>query len=125
MRDQDHKVGRGIVNFAIQNNVSDIRPAQLVNIYATARTSHKNKKHLHTWSFYRFSQYIEYKAMMAGITVFYVDPKYTGRTCLICGKRNHARDRRYFCPCFYLGKLTGISQQIRLLPGKDSKTGGF
>ena len=48
MKDQDHKISRQIVNFAIENNVSIIRLENLTNIRNTARTSRKNEKNLHT-----------------------------------------------------------------------------
>lgn len=101
MGDQDHKISRQIVNFAIQNQVSVIRLEQLQNIRNTARTSRKNAKNLHTWSFYRLAQYIEYKSNMVGIKVEYVNPKYTSQTCPLCGERNHAKDRKYVCSCGY------------------------
>lgn len=101
MKDQDHKISRGIVNFAIQNNVSVIRLEKLTNIRNTAKTSRKNEKNLHTWSFYRLAQFIEYKALLEGIKVEYVNPKYTSQKCPICGKLNHAKDRRYQCCCGY------------------------
>jgi len=101
MRDQDHKISREIVNFAISNGIGTIRMEQLSNIRQTARTSRKNEKNLHTWSFYRLAQYIEYKAQIAGIIVEHVDPAYTSQKCPICGKENHAKDRRYQCTCGY------------------------
>ena len=101
MKDQDHKISRGIVNFAIQNNISVIRLEKLTNIRKTAKTSRKNEKNLHTWSFYRLAQFIEYKALLEGIKVEYVNPKYTSQKCPICGKLNHANDRKYSCMCGY------------------------
>jgi len=101
MRDQDHKISREIVNFAVSQGVGTIRMEQLANIRETARTSRKNEKNLHTWSFYRLANYIEYKAAMAGIKVEYVDPTHTSQLCPWCGKRNHARDRKYRCSCGY------------------------
>ncbi|MDT3425549.1 IS605 OrfB family transposase [Paenibacillus forsythiae] len=74
MKDQDHKVSHAIVNFAQDNKISVIRLEQLANIRQTARTSRKNEKNLHTWSFYRLSQFVEYKANVAGITIEYVNP---------------------------------------------------
>ncbi|OEF99957.1 transposase [Vulcanibacillus modesticaldus] len=99
MKDKDHKISRTLVDFAIKNNVSVIRLEKLSNIRNTARTSRKNEKNLHTWSFYRLAQYIEYKAKLAGIKVEYVDPKYTSQICPMCGKRNHTKDRKYQCSC--------------------------
>lgn len=97
MKDQDHKISRQIVNFAVKNNVSVIRLENLKNIRNTTRTSRKNEKNLHTWSFYRLTHYIEYKANLAGIKVEYVDPAYTSQTCPKCFKRNKAKDRKYTC----------------------------
>lgn len=99
MKDQDHKVSREIVNFAKENKISVIRLEKLANIRQTARTSRKNKKNLHTWSFYRLSQFIEYKANLEGIRVEYVNPAYTSQTCPNCYERNKAKDRKYTCNC--------------------------
>lgn len=103
MRDIDHKISREIVNFAVDNHVAVIRMEQLAGIRATARTSRKNEKNLHTWSFYRLAHYIEYKAALAGIRVEYVNPAYTSQICPVCGKMNHAKDRKYVCSCGFHG----------------------
>ncbi|WP_431809433.1 RNA-guided endonuclease InsQ/TnpB family protein [Brevibacillus agri] len=99
MKDQDHKVSRAIVNFAKDNKISVIRLEQLANIRQTARTSRKNEKNLHTWSFYRLSQFIEYKANLVGIRVEHVNPAYTSQTCPKCSEKNKAQDRKYKCKC--------------------------
>ena len=99
MKDQDHKISRHIVDFAQKNKISTIRLECLENIRRTAKTSRKNNGNLHTWSFYRLSQMIEYKAQLAGIQVEYVNPAYTSQTCPNCGERNHAKDRTYECAC--------------------------
>jgi IS605 OrfB family transposase len=97
MQDTDHKVSRQVVNFAKENNVSVIRLEKLSGIRQTARTSRKNEKNLHSWSFYRLANFIEYKAILEGIKVEYVNPKYTSQTCPACGKKNKAKDRKYQC----------------------------
>ena len=118
MKDQDHKVSRGIVNFAVAENAGIIRLEKLSGIRQTARTSRKNEKNLHTWSFYRLAQFIEYKATMAGIKVEYVDPKYTSQKCPECGEINKARDRKYKCSCGFkthrdrLGAINIISAPV-------------
>nr|WP_275403104.1 transposase [Sporosarcina limicola] len=99
MQNQDHKVSREIVDFATANTVSVIRLEQLTNSRQTARTSRKNQKNLHTWSFYRLAQFIEYKATLAGIKVEYVNPAYTSQTCPKCTKKNKVKDRNYTCRC--------------------------
>ena len=97
MKDQDHKVSRAIVNDAVAAGVKTIKLEELSGIRASARKSRKNNRSLHNWSFYRLSQFIEYKAALAGIEVQYVNPAYTSQTCPCCGTRNHANDRNYKC----------------------------
>jgi len=99
MRDQDHKLSRAIVNFALQEGVSVIRLEKLANIRSATRKSRKNNRSLHSWSFYRLASFIEYKAKLVGIGVEYVDPAYTSQACPVCGVRNKARDRMYVCRC--------------------------
>ncbi len=99
MKDKDHKTSREIVNFAVDNHISVIRLEQLMNIRQTTRTSRKNEHNLHNWSFYRLSQFIEYKANLVDIKVEYVNPAYTSQTCPSCSERNKAQDRKYKCTC--------------------------
>lgn len=124
MRDIDHKISREIVNFAVDNHVAVIRMEQLAGICATARTSRKNKKNLHTWSFYRLAHYIEYKAAIAGIRMEYVNPAYTSQICPVCGRKNHAKDRKYVCSCGFHGHrdLVGAVNIRNAVPVADGNS---
>jgi IS605 OrfB family transposase len=102
MKDQDHKISRDIINFAKSNDVSVIHMEQLQNIRNTARTSRKNEKNLHTWSFYRLAMYIAYKAALLGIAVVLVNPAYTSQTCPVCSQKNLAKGRKYTCRCGFM-----------------------
>ena len=99
MKDIDHKLSHDIVQTAVAHNVKLIKLEQLSNVCSTTRKSRKNNHSLHTWSFYRLAQFIEYKAKLAGISVEYVNPAYTSQTCPICGSVHHANDRNYTCEC--------------------------
>ena len=101
MRDTDHKVSRAIIETAVSKNVTVIKMEQLANIRSSARTSRKNNHSLHSWSFYRLAQFIEYKAKLAGIAVEYVNPAYTSQCCPVCGTKHHAKDRKFDCGCGY------------------------
>jgi IS605 OrfB family transposase len=101
MKDQNHKISRQIVNMAIRENVSVIKLEKLADIRKTTRTSRKNSKNLHNWSFYQLQMFITYKAALAGIKVVEVNPAYTSQTCPSCSQRNKAKDRRYQCDCGY------------------------
>src|SRR5690625_1687288 len=123
MADQDHKVSRAIVNFAKENKISVIRLEQLTNIRQTTRTSRKNEKNLHTWSFYRLSQFIEYKANLEGIKVEYVNPAYTSQTSHEYSKENKAQDRKYKCKCGFEKHRDIIgAMNIRYAPVIDGKS---
>src|SRR5699024_1860621 len=123
MEDKDHKVSRAIVNFAMENKISVIRLERLANIRQTTRTSRKNKNNLHTWSFYRLSQFIEYKAKLEGIKVEYVNPAYTSQICPKCYERNKAQDRKYKCKCGFVGHRDIIgAMNIRYAPVVDGKS---
>ena len=99
MRDIDHKISHDIVATAVAHNVRVIKLERLQNIRSATRTSRKNERSLHNWSFYRLAQFIEYKARLAGIAVEYVDPAYTSQRCPVCGNIHHADDRAYTCRC--------------------------
>ena len=99
MRDIDHKLSHDVVETAVAHNVKVIKLEQLANIRSTTRTSRKNNHSLHTWSFYRLAQFIEYKARLAGISVEYIKPAYTSQICPVCGNVHHANDRSYTCVC--------------------------
>ena len=99
MKDIDHKLSHSIIETAVLHDVKVIKLERLANIRSTTRTSRKNNHSLHTWSFYRLAQYIEYKAKLAGIKVEYVNPAYTSQTCPVCGNVHHANDRNYTCKC--------------------------
>ena len=124
MRDIDHKMSREIVNFAEDHHVGVIRMEKLTNIRATVRTNRKNEKNLHTWSFYRLASYIEYKAALVGIRVEYVDPAYTSQVCPVCGKRNHAKDRKYVCSCGFHGHrdIVGAVNISKAVPVTDGNS---
>ena len=99
MKDIDHKLSHDIIETAVSHNVRVIKLERLENIRSATRTSRKNNHSLHTWSFYRLAQYIEYKARLAGIQVEFVDPAYTSQKCPVCGHVHHADDRNYACDC--------------------------
>lgn len=123
MKDKDHKVSREIVDFAIQNHISIIRLEQLANIRNTAKTSRKNAKNLHTWSFYRLTSFIEYKANLAGIKVEYVNPAYTSQTCPACERKNKAKDRTYRCNCGFNTHRDRVgAMNIRYAPVMDGNS---
>lgn len=123
MTDQNHKISREIVNLAIEERVSTIKIEKLTNIRQTTRTSRKNAKNLHNWTFYQLQMFITYKASLAGIQVIEVNPAYTSQTCPACGERNKAKDRTYRCPCGFHAHRDRVGAiNIMRQPGIDGNS---
>lgn len=91
IKDQNHKISRKIVDFAIANGVGIIRMENLTAIreHRKSRTSDPGRS-LHSWPFYQLQHMIAYKAKIAGIRVELVNPKNTSITCKCghCDKNN-------------------------------------
>ena len=61
---------------------------------------HKQRGKHSNWSFNQLQKYISYKAKLAGISVIFVDPRNTSRTCPNCGcvdKANRTTQSRFSC----------------------------
>jgi putative transposase len=97
VRDINHKVSRFIVDLAIENK-GGIHLENLKGI-------RKNKKHgkgfrysLNSWSFSQLRQFIEYKALLAGVPVIYEVPAYTSKVCSRCGLIGERKGKEFKCP---------------------------
>jgi transposase len=58
-----------------------------------------NRK-IHTWSFFRLRNFIEYKALMKGYKVELINPKYTSQECSKChhiSRGNRKTQSRFKC----------------------------
>ena len=135
MKDFDHQLSRKIVNDAIADNVFVIKLENLKSIHKRIsdakkrmrKYARKHNRYLHSWTFYRLAQFVEYKAKRAGIKVVYVDPAYTSQTCPKCGRNNKADDRNYVCECGYhvhrdlLGAINICNSTEIVAKGKKGK----
>ncbi|WP_054752573.1 RNA-guided endonuclease InsQ/TnpB family protein [Piscibacillus salipiscarius] len=102
MREQDHQLSRELVNYLKENDVRLLKMEKLTGI-RDIKTDKKNTLRLHQWSFYRLSQYIQYKCEDAGIQVELVNPKYTSQSCPKCKRKNKTNTRTYRCiQCGYV-----------------------
>ena len=104
MTDQDHKISRQVIDFAIKEHVTEIHMEKLSGARSkiTAITK-KQKEHVNKWSYYRLGQFIEYKAKMAGIKVVYVSPVFTSQICPKCQEKTKPiKGGMFICPvCGY------------------------
>ena len=63
-----------------------------------SKHSKRLKRRLNSWSFRKLQNYIEYKAKWEGVSVIYVNPRGTSRTCPICGCREEPNGQLFECP---------------------------
>jgi len=101
VRDLNHKIAKELVRIALANE-SDIKLEGLSSIRKTAKVRRKQKYTLNSWSFYQLQQFIEYKAIKSGVSVSYVKPQYTSKSCSKCGYIGQATNTQFKCDaCSY------------------------
>jgi IS605 OrfB family transposase len=89
-RDTNHTITGRIAGKAKARNsaivledLSGIRERTTAGRQQRARRA--TNRRLSNWSFHQLRQFIEYKALIAGVPVIKVDPAYTSQTCSKCG----------------------------------------
>lgn len=100
MKDTNHKISREIVNYAKANKMS-IAVENLSGIRERINTfNKKSRRMLSNWSFRQLVDFINYKARLAGLAMFAVDPRETSRMCPKCknvSRLNRKSQSRFQC----------------------------
>ena len=92
-----HKISKQLVEQAKQSN-SIIALEDLTGIRERTNSQPRSKKERrlsNSWAFYQLRQYIEYKAIGAGVKVAFIPPAYTSKTCHKCNHIHPNRDKSY------------------------------
>ena len=82
----NHNVSKHIVGKAKQSECS-IAIEDLTGIRERTNQQPRSKterRRSNSWAFYQLRQFIDYKALGAGVTVFKINPAYTSQTCHKC-----------------------------------------
>jgi len=100
-----HRVSTLVVEKARANNEAIILERLKGIRYAHKKGNGEGKarrRRISLWPFRQLQSYIDYKAKWAGVTVEYVSPSYTSKTCHLCGAINRKLrviERSWLCPC--------------------------
>lgn len=97
VKDLNHKISRFIVNKAVKEK-AEIRLEDLNGIRQTTKSRKSFKYALNSWSYYQLGQFIQYKALLAGIPLSFVEPAYTSKCCSRCGQIGERNKKLFKCP---------------------------
>ncbi len=95
-----HTISKNIVTKANENNVKTIVVGDITDIRKNTHWRKKQSQKLHSWSFSKLIQQIEYKSTLSGIRFVRVSEMNTSKTCSICGtirKNNRIKRGLYKC----------------------------
>jgi len=114
VRDVNHRISKRIVTKA-QGTGRAIALEKLDGIRDRVTVRRPQRAALHSWAFLDLKQKIAYKAALAGVPVFGIDPRNTSRTCPSCGlvdKRNRPSQARFKCvACGFAGLADHIAAE--------------
>ena len=95
----NHTISKALVKIA-QDTQRAIALEDLKGFRVTVRRDQRER--FGKWSFDELGRFVAYKAQMAGIPAFYVDPRHTSQTCSRCG--HVARSNRKSQSSFVCGQ---------------------
>ena len=97
-RDCDHVLSKQLIQSVKKGDT--IALEDLTDIRTRMKVRKATMRRLHSWSFARLQFFLAYKALMAGVFVVYVDPRYTSQKCSVCGhtaKANRRSQSQFKC----------------------------
>lgn len=115
MRDMEHKIGRAIVDTAVEREAGTIVIGDVRDAADGVNLGKATNQKISRWNHGKIRQYVEYKAEAEGIAVELADEAYTSQTCPSCSHRHKPRGRRYRCPACGLQAHRDAVGQINIL----------
>ena len=93
----NHTISKKIVQIAKEENkgiaIEDLKGIR----FSSIKKGKKFRIRVGNWSFYQLRQYISYKAMLNGVTVVIVNPRYTSQTCSNCHYIGNRKGKVFKC----------------------------
>lgn len=95
-----HIHSKAIVSDCVSNGITTLVCGDVTDIRKDKNFGKKNNQKLHSWSFSKFTQQLEYKCIKAGIRFVSVNEAYSSQECSSCGIRRKANRKHrglYVC----------------------------
>ena len=95
-----HTHSKAIVTDCLNKGIKTLVIGDVTDIRKDKNFGHKNNQKLHSWSFSKFTQQLEYKCMKVGIRFVRVNEAYSSQTCSHCSqvrKANRKHRGLYVC----------------------------
>jgi len=95
-----HTYSKAIITDCKNKGIKTLIVGDITDIRKDKNFGHKNNQKLHSWSFSKFIQQLEYKAIQVGIRFARVNEAYTSQRCSTCGiirKSNRKHRGLYVC----------------------------
>ena len=93
-----HKISKEIVKMAYENNaaitIGKLEALPLDN-------GRKMNRKVSNFGYYKFTQYLKYKAQALGVPFYEVNEAYTSKTCSVCGAIGKRVKNWFTCMCGY------------------------
>jgi IS605 OrfB family transposase len=96
---ENHRIAKSLVAKA-KGTGRGIALEDLKGIRARTRFRKAQRARMGGWAFAQLRAFVEYKAMLAGVEVVYINPAYTSQTCAVCGhvsKANRPSQAEFRC----------------------------
>ena len=84
MRDINHRISKTLVKKAATSRKA-LALEDLTGIREAGTVRREQRYERHAWAFYQLRTFLTYKAALAGLPVYLIDPAYTSQTCSRCG----------------------------------------
>lgn len=111
----NHVISKAIVAKA-KDTKSSIALENLTGIRERTTVRKKQRATHHSWGFYQLAKFIEYKALLAGVPVVYIDPRNTSRECIACGHIDKAnRKSQSVFSCKKCGHTANADQNAAMV----------
>jgi len=101
MSDVNHRITKTLVDKYGENTLFVMEDLTGVSFAETNQKGKDANRELHSWAFYQFEQFLDYKAKAMGSEMLRVSPKYTSQRCPKCGRiykeNRHHDTHEYIC----------------------------